>query len=1460
MIAVKTPFTIKISNVHDIKDVVDESYIEESMSTNYLLSVLPESALDLGDKVMFFNEADDKLYNAQLKRLLFSKRIKNRKELLTHIETIRKDLADMGIKFIFPELKRYIKKNVYVDLSYYTTIFFENNTWVQKKGLKLYTDFMNKLLNHPGLSANGYTKKAVFIPVLDWVKTKDPNFWNYRKYLSPISVIYQMMYEGKIYDLKKSFGTSDVLFIGSNNYFKFNFSTVDPKELKKLANKFKLFIKKMVNNEEFELDDIDTSAENSDSKEVIQNKLIDKVELARGVDLTAKVAAANKKVEDEKAIKDKLAKANTIVKYSTNAKEIEKAKADVAKLKASVKKDTKLDSITKQDTKTKEELEKQKEERKKDIENSNKSKLSKAQEDEDNDLDIGSIPDTAEDDIAYAIAKAAEDNDTEEEALDDLDTEEMKRMLLSISGEDQVDISPTRAARLDKLNKELLDKEINGKSIKEILEDDSNKEEIKSNFDVASPNVDEWQGMSFVNFDKNYDIDKDIIKVLQHLSTCSRPIAVKDIKVTDTSTSEDRIHTYDVQFEDYRGARFSIKLDIPIMEDNRFRLRGNYYSIQTQFFNMPIVKTETDTCQLITNYNKLFLFRFGATGKATPITGRIIKAANKYKGTKIKFTTGYNAKVSDRYQLPMDYIDLSLSFTYIDTPYMKIYFDQEEIRQKYTIEPNKGIPFAYHKKENAVLYFGNKDESDNFTFDKLLLDILMNADPEFTEVFNASTRPTVAAYSRIKIMSTLIPLCLVVGYSYGLTEVLRRLGVEYRLEKSLSKEDRINPNLDWIKFSDGYIIYEQNYSSNLLLNGIKKCSTDMFSINDIDNRNMYLEFLDDFGGRIKADGLDNFKDLFIDPMIVSSLEYYKLPKDYLDMLLYANSLLADNKFTKYGDTSSRKLRRYEIIAAYVYKVISGAYGKYTYSVKHTPNNVTFDVKRSSVIDMFLTDKITSPDSCINALRDVETTNAVTAKGPSGMNSDRAYSLDARSYDESMVNILGMSTGFSGNVGITRQTSMNPNITPDGYTVGNNGNLDTMNDANTLTATENLAPFSANHDDPMRLAMTFIQTAKHSVRTEVSDPLLVTNGADEVMPYMTTDKFAFKAKKNGKVIDLTEEYILIEYEDGTKDFVDLRENIEHNSDGGYYVPLKLDPVKGLKIGSKVKPEQVVAYDSYSFSNSLGESDNLAYNIGTLAKVAIINSDEGFEDSGVISESMAHNLATKIIYCFSAVVNKDSKIFKIAKVGDHIEAADTLLLWEDMFDDEDTSDLMNSLANSDTDFSELGKKKLEAEITGELKDIKIYRTVEIEDLSESVAKVVKAYEAPIKKLAKIAKDNGISKDKIPATYTLPPTGKLKKAQEAIYIEFYVEHLDTVGVGDKIVYNAANKAVIKNVIPDNEFAFSEARPNEPLSGFISETSISKRLVCSSLVMGSINKLMVELDRHVKDIMGIKWDDSEI
>ena len=89
---------------------------------------------------------------------------------------------------------------------------------------------------------------------------------------------------------------------------------------------------------------------------------------------------------------------------------------------------------------------------------------------------------------------------------------------------------------------------------------------------------------------------------------------------------------------------------------------------------------------------------------------------------------------------------------------------------------------------------------------------------------------------------------------------------------------------------------------------------------------------------------------------------------------------------------------------------------------------------------------------------------------------------------------------------------------------------------------------------------------------------------------------------------------------------------------------------LKVGSKVKPNEVVAYDKLSFSSSLGESKNLALNSGTLAKIALLNTDEGFEDSAAITEEFGEKLGTAVIVDKEVVLDKGSNIFVYKKIGD------------------------------------------------------------------------------------------------------------------------------------------------------------------------------------------------------------------
>ena len=988
-------------------------------------------------------------------------------------------------------------------------------------------------------------------------------------------------------------------------------------------------------------------------------------------------------------------------------------------------------------------------------------------------------PKDEKEEIVKKVSKAAEINNNTDDTLEVLDNDEqLKKLLVDLANDSDSGpkISDARLARNMELDKQLMDKQIKGKKVKDILEEgDKNKELEKVSLKVDSVNQ-EWQELTYPSSIDKYDPNEDIINVFRAFSNTSHPLAIRNIEVENTSTSEDRIETYKVEYENEHGKRFSIKVDVPVMIDNKYmKLRGNRKNINGQLTLVPIIKTDEDTVQCVSySYKKIFIRRFGtSTGKSNVVCDKLIKTLQKNSFKNIHLIEGDCVKVCSKYEVPIDYIDLSSVYSKIITPQYTIFFNQDEIRNRFEVDDKKGLPFAVDKK-NTVLYYKGGN-----LFAAEVVKMLSEADDTFFDTYYSKPQSVRYTYSQASILGQKIPLIIMCAYSEGLQKVLKKANVEYELIPKDAGRQKINTDeYDLIKFNDGWIKYKITYASSLLMNGLKACDTDTHSLTEINSKTMYLDFFDMFGGRIMSDGLDNFYDVFLDPITIDVLEDYKLPTDYIEVLMYANSLLSDNKFVKHTKINGRRIRRNEIIPGYLYMALAESYQDYTRSMKHG-RQVPMTIKQSAVIDKILEDNTVSDLSVLTALGEYEAINTVSPKGLSGLNSDRSYTLDKRTFDDSMVNVLGMSTGFAGNVGINRQATIDCNISNKrGYIHSLDENPTELSATKTFCMTEALTPYGCTRDDPFRTAMTFIQTSKHLMRSNNSDPSLISSGADEALPYLVSNTFVHKAKAKGEVIEKDEYHMIISYEDGTADYVDLSENVEKNSSSGFFVTLKLD--SDLKVGSKVKEGQIVAYDKSSFSDEVGAENNIAYNIGKLKKCAILNTDEGLEDSAIISQELARDLTHSVVLKVDKIFSKDTNIFNLVQVGQEIEEGDNLLIIQSSYDEDDTNILLKKLAAEEEDITDLGRIPIKSKVTGIVQDIIMYRTVELDEMSESLRKAFVAYEKKIAERRKVMKKYGVDDSSLPANYKLPATGKLKSAENGVLIEFYLRYEDTMSVG--------------------------------------------------------------------------------
>ena len=1366
--------------------------------------------------ITIFNDAyltEDGKNDPQLRKLLFNDRLKNN----TNVFEIHKNIKSQcpNIYKTFSDLKLYKGLNLFADLSYYTEVFFKNNFWKADKAIQLYFDFMIRLINDRRYDKYGYKVKTVFIPVSDWNKP-GIDICDYKKSLNPISTIIRMTQKSPE-TVQKALKDFNIIFIGKANYFRVDFSNFTKASTIKFIN----LINRVLKNDPNTDDIADTEV---DSPKAIVYTIANKLEenpkhpiKINNLVGNSTITTADKvaKFKAEKIKNGEIISSDPTVTTKTSTKV---TRSTVATAKETPKK------IKKEDAE----------------QNKKETKQEK-------------------DELLNAIQTAANNNTSVNDAIEDLSSDDRLNQILTKLADEEAEsikLSATRTARITNLNKEFNKKKVNNKSVSDYIKESETTKKIKETpIPVESIN-EEWEHLKYKNFNNSYDIDADIMRILESFSEKTVPVSVRDIHVEDTSTSEDLIETYTVKCEDGLGQRFTLKFDVPMFVNKKFmKLRGNLKAIQGQLLLLPIIKTDDGVCQIVSNYNKIFVERKNtSTGKSTIHASKIIKLLSKKKYKNIKVTEGNTEKICKKYELPMDYIDIGSVFSKIETNKFIFYFNQDEIRKLYKYDLSKGVPFAYNKTDKVLLYYDGNNGYGS-TFSSMLSKIISIDNDDFAEDFDSIKSVNKCTYSSCSILNTDIPTIVVMGYSEGLTKALKKANIRYDFVEKLTKENKnkFAGNTDYIKFKDGYLVYEYDYDSSLLLNGLRECNTDEYSIADINDKNMWVNFLDFFGGRIKADGLDNFYDLMMDPITCTVCEDFELPTDYVEILAYANQLLADNKYNKHVDISGNRFRTNEIIAGYVYKALAASYGTYRNQLKRS-KKAPMTIKQSAVIDLVMLDPTMSDASILTPLLEVETTNAVSFKGLSGMNQERSYSLDKRTFDDSMTNILAMSTGFAGNVGITRQSTIDMDVETNRGYLKTGDKKDNMNSVKTLCMTEALTPFGTTHDDPFRTAMTFVQTSKHSMRVKHATPALITNGADEALPYLTTDIFAHKAKLRGKVEKLTDEYMILKYEDGQEEFVDLRERVEKNSDGGFYVTLKLDT--DLKEGQTIKPNEIVAYDKSSYSNSVGNPNTIGYNLGTLAKVAIITTDEGYEDSGIVSPWLSTAMSSDIVVKKEKVLPKDTNVLFIAKKGQPIQEGESLLLFQNSFDEDTMNQLLKTLSDEEDEVSDLGRINIKSKNTGVIQDIKVYRTVDIDELSPSLKKIVNTYEKDVKRLKKAASstiNKSIADMEFGSNEKLPPTGKLKDAIDGVKIEFYIKYQDDFSVGDKLVTQSALKATCKDIFPEGKEPYSEFRPDEPIDLFLSTLSVSSRMVCSIEVSGGINKILIELARKVKKIMKV-------
>lgn len=1322
-------------------------------------------------------------------------------------------------------------RNMYYDLFRYNEIF--ENICNKLQILKYIGAYWSYYKNIYNMNIPGYNHKYVLVdlkyqqPLTNRIKDNLKN---------PLFIIYYTLYRAP--ELLSGLNL-DFFFYNGRRVLKINPSLIkDKKDLTSLRIEMKKIMKgitdeitvdKATNTDELEKDEIANTAAHQVLDKVITTDENDDTLVIKNTEELKKVSkVSNLEKEVENKAVEKVKKATNTVKKDTEEKPSVPNTSNTINTSNNKPKNDDIASI---------------------INSEKKEKESKAKE-IDNKVNLTN-------NINNEIRK---DLDSDKALIDKIYRENQAKSI-----KPQTSLSSARDKMLRENEKNL---KVGNMTIADIEKEDVNK--IKIPVTDVSKNVkttnENMKDIRFDNVDKTYIhkvMNKDIVNAFMSLNDKSIPMYIRDIKVEDTSDELNYKDTYTVYFEDANRKRHTVKVDIPKFVDDKFLyLGGNKKLIKHQNFYYPVVKLAPDMVQIVTNYSKMTVER--VENKSISPVERLKKLIMADKDLQNYFTIG-SAFISNKgYITTLEYDDLSRSFTKFTKDDNTFFFFNQEAADNYMkghkpIIPEKENYMFIGMQDNKPVYININSQTDDN--DKDICDLIIENLPEEYKVQYESTRsPKRLMYAKVRIMKQNVSVGMLICFWEGISNVLKKLKCEYRLEDKVPSS--LKPDEEFIKFSDCVLIYKANVPNSLVLNGIRMYNTQKYKLSDFDTKLPYVDYIKKvYGTTIVENALMNFYEFAVDPITKEICNTLNLPNDIVGLFIYTCNILSDSQFKNDISQNLMRVRCAEIIPAILYERLSKNYVDY----RNYGGRKKFNVPQDCVIKEILNQKTVSDYSTLNPFLEMDELHGISAKGFRGVNLEDAYTIEKRGFDPSMIGVMGPSSSPDGQVGVNRTLTLEPAVTnvrgfvEDKFEEGKEKEL---KDVNLFSPCELSIPLGATIDDPTRLGHANKQS-RHVIPVKDSSPVLISNGFEEVSRFHLSEDFVVNAEEDGEIVDYDEKskIMIAKYKSGKCKAIDLSPTIVKNSGGGFFLSNVL--VTNLKVGDKFKKNDVLAYHKDFFKND--EFNDCRMVMGTLTKVAIMSTYNTYEDSTVITQSLSERCATEMCFQKQTVVGKNSNVFYMVHKGDEISVGDPLIKFDTSYEDNSVNELLANLSKDEKkDIMEEARNEVKSKYSGVIEDIKIYSTVDLDDMSPSLRKIVSDYYKTInEKKSFLSKyDDPNNKEKTvkcgmmitEATHKVNPNkfGVIKgeHVEDSVLIEFYIKHSEPLEIGSKIANFTALKNTVGEIIPKGYEPFSSYRPDEEVSTFIASNSILNRMTPSILLTALGNKCIIELKRHLKDL----------
>lgn len=979
---------------------------------------------------------------------------------------------------------------------------------------------------------------------------------------------------------------------------------------------------------------------------------------------------------------------------------------------------------------------------------------------------------------------------------------------------------------------------------------------------ITSTNPAALLGSSFANINKEYEnklLDSDIVSTFMNLGNLPGGYDVTDIDVTDISNVTSLVHNWKVTLKHKTSGKSSvINIRVPKVMNGRFYNNGVWYNIGKQDFPIPILKIDKKTVMLTSNYNKITVERYDTRSLVdiSMFVKTVLTVSDK-SGKNPYITNGSSVNTNSIFVSTIEYDEYAkrwLSFINKDAG-CEVVFNRQQCLKKYGFVSVNANEFCCGmiNKVPIVLNTESGLTRDGYTLTDTMLATLP---PNLQEFYKKAKPGKLSMYAQITIGEK-VPLGVAICAWEGMTNLLKKSGCKYQyVDKTFT-----NPKFFVIPFKDKCLAIENTVSNQLIFNGFYRINTKGYQTSDfetpiMDSNSVFVDIFNQlfFKQFSQLTPFITYFNFFVDVITKDVCEHYNLPNDISGMLIYAAKMLADNNFTSEHNASLYRIRSCEIIPAIIHYELAVAISKHSNVLGSQSKGNKLIVNPNSVIINLMQQPNVSTASALSPMIELHDKEGITKKGWRGINNDRAYSVSKRSYDETMIGKLAMSSPNSANIGINRQLVIDPKIeSVRGYTSVEDANTE-YNDFNLASFSELLTPGTITRDDSIRIAIGTAQT-DHIIATDVAQPVLISNGIDEIVPSYLSEEFAYVAEDDGVVVDINDDYIIIQYKkDNRKKAVNINHKYSFNTGSGFYVDNKLKT--DLKVNDRFKKNEIIAYHENYFSKD--STGIVRLNIGPMAKVAFTGLYSTYEDAGLMTSKMSKMLGTKLSMMQDKILSVTDDIEKIVQIGDEVEISDPLIVFGlgDTGDKSVDNFLKSFIDKDSSSVLDSAKRVVKSKHAGRVVDVRMYTNKPLDRLSPSLYKLFSDYYKRNIEKRKILDrhDKSDSVYKLDTLYSLP-TGPIKsptlKGRTCdVLIEIYIEHGDEVSIGDKIAVYGASKQVISEMVPEGQEPYAETAPDEEVSIFVAPSCVLKRMIPSLMITASGNKVLLNLKKQIGEI----------